>query len=187
MIPDPVLALGPAWRRWEALPTFPFKPDCCINAARVGVEVLRRFGVKARPVSVELLLINRFGLQLMEAQVPVDQWPAHAHSIGITPGADFAHREDGWPGHLMIEGDDWTIDLSARQFARPGKLIVDGPWMLPPIPRGERLVLVDDYRQALVVSRWAGNNGWRRAPGWLRLHAEETDFLTALVYQEMTP
>lgn len=163
MIPPAVSALADAWAAWEREASFPYDEDCCINATRVATRVLDSVGVRARPLSVWVLLLNQFALELAEADVAVSDWPNHAWSVGVQPGLAPPGQ---WNGHLIAEGDGWALDLSARQFHRPGKLIVDKPWVLPAIPTEGRGMFRDPHAQTLYVVRNPANNRWRTAPGW---------------------
>jgi len=166
-----VEALARAWGRWQREDDFPFSPDHCINGTRVVVRALEKLGVTARPVSVHLLLFNRFAWDLFREGVGVEDWPDQAWSLGVGP--DIAKGGGRWNGHLMAEGRGWTLDISAGQFNRPGRIICPGPRVLPVLPQVGDLFLDDKHGQRLIVGRWASNNGWRSAAGWLRLHGTE--------------
>jgi hypothetical protein len=165
--PLEVRLLAEAWRKWEREPSFPYSPDCCINGTRVVIDALREFDVKARPVSVGVLLFNRFAWDLYQAGIPNTEWPYHAHSIGIDPTVGTVGRDGGWDGHLVAEGDGWTLDISAGAFDRPGRIISPGPRVLdtnvPPTGFG---VYTDGHGQTLLMERQPANNRWRQAPGW---------------------
>lgn len=163
--PREVRALAQAWNSWWDEPSFPYTSDCCINAARVGVEVLKRLGVPAKPVSVRIFLFNRFAWDLYRKGVPIGTWPEHAWSLGVGDRDGF--DEPGrWNGHLMVEGDGFLLDLSARQFDRPGRIVVNEPWVIPPL-RYDPDAYTDELGQVLLVKRWPQANGWRNAGGWI--------------------
>ena len=163
-----VSALAEAWTQWQTEPTFPFTPDHCINGTRVAIEVLRRFGIRAQPLSVRLMLFNRFGWDLFERGIRVERWPTHAWSIGVAETND-PSDPGKWHGHLVAEGHDWTLDLSASQFNRPGR-IVSGSALAVPIrlPQRDWARFTDEHAQTLLLNRWPENNGWRLASGWRR-------------------
>jgi len=162
-VPIEVRLLAKAWDTWQHDPTFPFRPDHCINGTRVGIHVLRNVGVEAKPVAVEFAILNRFAAELYLGGVPVGDWPEHAYSIGAR--SDHEPAEGGWAGHLMIEGEDWVMDLSARQFHRPGKIDCPGPIVLAGALEANN-AWVDDHQQVLVIRRDPANNAWRGASGW---------------------
>ena len=158
--------LGEVWSAWSREPEFPLRPDHCINGSRIAKEVLTHYDVESDPVSVSMCIFNRFAWDLHTRDVPMDEWPEHAHSIGVGPG--MVSKPGRWNGHLWLEGPDWSLDISAGQFARPGKIVVEGPMFLPErLPPGrELLALVDRYGQRILANRNPGNNGWRAASGW---------------------
>lgn len=166
---EEVDALARVWQAWQERETFPFAPDHCVNGSRLAVEVLRRRGIKARPMSVRFMLFNRFGWDMYSRGLPVEQWPEHAWSLGVAESNE-PEKPMKWHGHLMVEGDGWTLDLSARQFHRPGKIISPGPLLVPIKLEadGGWAIFTDEYQQVLMANRWPENRAWRRAPGWLR-------------------
>lgn len=180
---DVVKAMADAWGKWEREGTLPFTSDCCINGTKVVTHALRRFGVDAHPVSVRFVLFNRFAWDLFRNGVAVDEWPEHAHSIGVAPGADTLPGR--WNGHLVAEGNGWALDISASQFARPGRIIVDGPRVMPELPAKDVLLTTDEHNQVLWMTRWPDNVGWKQAAGWRRIQDTEVEELvrrtTALV------
>lgn len=105
--------------------------NTCILTTRIGIEVLDRFGLKARPQPVHVLVQNMKAYHLGEQRVPVDTWPDDAWSVGVSPGQEPRPRH--WPGHLVImlrqPGQPRVlIDLTADQFDRPERdLKVEGP------------------------------------------------------------
>jgi len=182
--PPEVVALAQAWEQWSSEPSFPFRPDHCVNGTRVATRVLARFGVRARPVSVTVGVYNDFAWQLAQAGVAVEDWPEHAWAVGVDDGPAKPGR---FAGHLVAEGKGWTLDISAGQFHRPGLIDSPGPILLPVElpPHGERLVAMRP-RGVLVIGR-AASDAWRSAPGWLRLHpgevAEALDRTRAILAQ----
>lgn len=156
------------WSRMTEERDFPLRPDHCINGSRVGVDVLRHFGVRARPVSVGLALFNRQAWELYINGYEPAQWPEHAWSIGIAPGVPVPGSEDGWPGHLVVEGDGWTMDLSAQQFARPGRIdMPNALWFNQRIKDDGDSIFIDSRQQVLSLWRAPSNAGWKQARGWL--------------------
>lgn len=171
-VPHTVEAVARAWGKWQREDSFPFSPDHCINGTRVVCRAMEKLGVRAQPVSVQFFLFNRFAWALSSEGVPIAEWPDHAWSLGVGEGR--TKGTSGWDGHLVAEGANWTLDISAAQFNRPGKIIVPGPRILPKLPPvGRELLLVDEYGQRLVMSRWPANRTWRTAGGWMRLHGTE--------------
>jgi hypothetical protein len=114
--------------------------NTCVFTTRIGVEVLHRYGVLARPQPVFVGVYNREGWDLSNAGVPVSQWPDTAHAVGVSEHQHNAGGS-GWDGHLVLmvrlPGKPRTlIDLTADQFDRPGNgLHVGGPVFMD-IPTG---------------------------------------------------
>lgn len=107
-----------------ALPVYKemFTAHCCLNGTRCIIEVLRAFGVQARPVSVTAIAANRVWVERIKAKLaPLDDPDAWA--IGVdTAGSG---EEGKWPGHLvaLVEGR-WLLDVSAGQMNRPERNIL---------------------------------------------------------------
>jgi hypothetical protein len=175
-----VQALARAWMDWQKEDSFPFDDTHCINGARVAVRALEQLGVKAKPVSVRLMFANAAARALIEAEVPVEEWPTEAWSVGVAPGATAPPRAGRWGGHLMVEGDGWTLDVSFDQMARPGRLVTEGPLVAALNLPDEGWVVFDDVLgQRLLLATWRANNGWRDASGWKNLHPTEVAILVA--------
>jgi len=164
--------LAEAWRQWEGESTFPFSPDCCINGTRVATRALAEMNVRSRPVSVQFTLFNHVAYDLWKQGVGISDWPPHAWSLGVRRGEPV--KEGKWGGHLLCEGSTWLLDISARQFDRSPRIVVDGPQVFcGPLPAdGNLLTLMDGRQQVWMWSR-SGDNAWRSAPGWHRMHDAE--------------
>lgn len=113
-------------------------PSRCILATAVGVEVLGRFGVQARPLSVKLDLVNAAWVRWVQAGKPGGQaaalkmgaWALAAgyppEAWGVQPNAVAKPERGGWDGHLVVEvpGNQCLIDLDMQQLNRPDKGII---------------------------------------------------------------
>jgi hypothetical protein len=107
-----------------------FRPDSCIATTRVVIEVLRAFGVPARPWPVNVKIFNAAAWPLANARVPVAEWPGDAWSVGI----DVRNGRDG-VGHLVAVSGLRMIDASIDQASRPGMNMELVP-LVAPIPEG---------------------------------------------------
>lgn len=97
----------------------------CLNGTRVCIDALAHFGVRARPVSVQCMAVNRIYADKMAGFQSSDDFPSKAEfeewfaegawSVGI----DTRDGMGGWPGHLIAIADDHLIDSAAGQFDRP--------------------------------------------------------------------
>lgn len=185
-VPEEVEALALAWKRWGQEPGFPYGRDHCINGSRVALGALDLLGIPARPASVTFAIFNQFAWDMYCRQIPVDKWPEHAHSIGVDKRDTHDPKPGGWYGHLIVEGDGWLLDVSAAQFDRPGRIVSDGPLLLDinldPADDVVTVVTQDRSRQVLLLGRWPENDGWTRAPGWLRPQPNEIRELTRRTY-----
>jgi hypothetical protein len=118
----PVLALAELWAEGD-----PFNYDFgglgfCVEVSRLGLEVLQRVGVNAKPLPCELMIANLSGTQHIIRNVPVSQWPDDAWSLGVL--ARDNPLGSPWNAHLVIE---WTgrsgvtglLDLDLGRHSRP--------------------------------------------------------------------
>jgi hypothetical protein len=87
------------------------RPNCCLNAVRVTIDALRKFGVEVRPVSVGVKARGVSGGE--HYLVEIDTWTSNA---------------DVYPGHVVGVCGEVLIDPSAGQFNRPEKGI-----RIPPV------------------------------------------------------
>ena len=104
-----------------------YGPHSCIGTVRAGLDVLRRLGVAARPVAVEVSIFNaafvarareldRFPLDREEGERWFEE--VGAHSIAITGMNEPPERR--WAGHLcLLLEDQLLVDPSLDQVARP--------------------------------------------------------------------
>jgi hypothetical protein len=103
------------------------KPNHCILATRVAIEVGRYFGVTYEPMAVSIAVFNEAGWKLFQEGVESKDWPADAWSVG-TPSDDTL-TNGVWNGHLMISGSGVIADLNADQMSRPARNIVVPNWV----------------------------------------------------------
>ena len=113
-----------------------FSPDCCLNATRVLLDVLRGVGFAARPLSVRAFAYNAVYVDRVARGLPPLGDP---ESWGLGVETRPAMGGGGWPGHLVALVDNrWLVDGSAGQFSRPEKNILV-PWIfLGELPKGNR-------------------------------------------------
>lgn len=167
--------------------------NTCIATTRIGLEVLRHYGVAARPMPVDALADNLVAARCRAEGVPYEQWPDEAWSVKIDE-RDIA-KERAWNGHLVLmvrstNGFDFgeprvLVDLTADQFARPHKsLVVGGPVIFgigpdaaftPKDPMGT--ILRDrEGRDTGSLMYWPMRPGrpeanrWRESPDWTSHH-----------------
>lgn len=119
-----------------------YRPDRCLNASWICVEVMRRLHVEARALSVNTMLMNRAWGKMMErtrwrpTQAQQDECARRGgHSLGI----DFNETPGGnrFAGHVVaIVAESVLIDGAAGQFSRPAKDLYVPPVMWVPAPAG---------------------------------------------------
>lgn len=119
-----------------------FRPDSCLNSTRVFIEVMKAFGVTARPLSVTAMALNRVFVELagrrgsLPSEKECQEWvKLGGWALGIDTVGNRA-QGIGWPGHLVAIVEDRLVDSSARQFSRPEKEIVIPDIFDGPIPPG---------------------------------------------------
>lgn len=115
------------------------KPNSCIATTRVAIETAAYFGVSLRPWAVNVRAFTPEGWRLAQAGVPPEDWPQHAHSIGIIAGAgpaDVGHVAAVTTRGQVTAAGDWLIDASLDQAARPARGL--GPFtpVVAPLPAG---------------------------------------------------
>jgi hypothetical protein len=106
-----------------------YRPDCCIAAARVLIDVLAELHVKARPLSVSIDVFNRPFIERAEAEgggLPetteeYQRWVAECGAWWLTLGHAASEAEPGkWPGHVVVVAwESILVDLSLPQGSRP--------------------------------------------------------------------
>ena len=118
-----------------------FRRDSCIASTRVALDVLKTFGIAARPLSVKAVVYNapyaarlELGMPLPESAEEMACWVREdgAWSVGVGfPNPD-APRVDGWPGHLVAVTERHLLfDLALDQASRPAHGLRLGPLAVP--------------------------------------------------------
>jgi hypothetical protein len=129
--PNPLLRLYV--EHAEAVLRERFRPDCCLNATRVGLECMTALRLNAEPLSVRCTAANRGYLEVVKKLGRLPELPEElgarawcvavddrGDSVQFTGSAAEAGADTGWPGHLvMIVQRRWLVDGSTRQMRRP--------------------------------------------------------------------
>jgi hypothetical protein len=160
------------------------QPSHCILAARAATETARYFGVTLRERAVSVLVANAKAWELINADVPVDEWPDDAWSIGIDPHDERNAAMRGYAGHVITESPRYLLDLSAPQFNRPRRgLYVEDPLLAPRGDDPADAWTYGDERGTRLVYRPMDDRSYRKMPDWTnRLNwREETAALIRLV------
>jgi len=110
-----------------------FRPDSCMNATRVCIDVLQMFGIEARPMVVDFAAFNKKWWELMmqtggmpQSDADSEDWVAQG---GWSLGIGGEETADGWPHHLIAMAGNTVIDSAASQASRPAHGIYF-PWVV---------------------------------------------------------
>lgn len=156
------------------------RPARCILATRVGVQVLARFDVAAKPVAVEAYVMNGAWLAWLEAGNP-DPRPADGYSIFVGKRDPGDLDANGFDGHVIVATSTALVDCDFRAFDRPAKGMPapDGIVLAMATERfarfyaGERVGFATDEGPSLALSlQYTGRTDFLDAPDWRRPHRE---------------
>jgi hypothetical protein len=162
-----------------------FRSDCCIGSVRAAIEILRYFGIAAKPLPVEVFIGNQALVDRVEVEgrLPtgegeIERWYAEDGSwtVGLgfpIPGAP--HHV----GHLAATfedgGESFLVDPSIGQATRPHRNIhLPGAWWAP-IPDYSKFL----QRESKVIFQGGGlalytaqvdNVVWKISPDWIQRH-----------------
>jgi hypothetical protein len=145
-----------------------YRPDSCIATTRVIVDVARHYGITVVPQPVSVCAFNAKGAELLQASVPLEQWPDDAHSVGVTgvgpsnPGT--------WNGHLIGLTDTHMLDGALDQMSRPAKGLCLAPLTarLPPEGWAEDTGVKLEEAGILLLYGRLDNQEYRTSRNWSR-------------------
>lgn len=155
-----------------------FRADSCVASTRITIEVLSRFGIKARPFQVSPVAMNRQYAALLKAHggwpsVEVfEEWKEQdptIWSLGIDP---VESNDKRYAGHLVARTGRYIIDASADQLTRvPRGIIVPGVIVLEHNERffrGEQNLIKNLELGGVVLYSIPAveNNTYLDAPDW---------------------
>jgi hypothetical protein len=151
-----------------------FTPNCCIGATRVGIEVLRRFGITGRPLPAIVIGMNAPAREHTE-RGGIGDPPSDARVLIV----DHEAKGDGYAGHLVIvgkvQGSTFMLDLSATQFDRPQKQIYVPRALLAVKPTKNGVALGPKWQITADLDRGGmlvyephphPDASWKTAPDW---------------------
>ena len=152
------------------------KPNCCILATRVAIEVGSYFGIEVKPVTCQVLVYNRqFRAHVDAGDFDSTDWRADgSYSLGIgygMPGQDRGRIIDvqgnRWNGHLIAVAADAFGDFAIRQVERPERNILTGAAVFG-VYRGASLWSAEHEDSGTVLEyQLTGNNEvYRLSPDW---------------------
>lgn len=163
----------------------------CILATAVGVDVLADFGIDARPLSVDVWVVNAAWLAWQDDPTPGVSQPADAWMLagGVGQPKDAPSQAPlvpkslkPWDGHLVVEvpSSGLLLDLDLRAMTRPTKGIIlpdaaaftwDGLSGTYEIPGGG----------AIRYLAQRGDRSWEQANDWKRKDWRKTRFVDPLI------
>lgn len=106
-------------------------PGWCLNATAIGMEALRRHGIRSSPRIGTCLVSNAEGRKMAEQGLPASEWPADAHSVGVVRFVP-EPKEMKVNGHVVISVGGGILDLSSGQFNRRRYNMMLPPLWYPP-------------------------------------------------------
>ncbi len=112
-----------------------YRPDCCILASKVAVDVLRYFGKDAYALMVRVFIANAPLVKRFQAGNPprnqeeLQQAAKEdgSHSIGL----GYGYTKGKWSGHLVVISEGQMLDLTLTQANRPAQGIILEPVLVP--------------------------------------------------------
>lgn len=160
-----------------------YNANCCIAASRIGLDVLKSFGIAARPQVVSALA----GSPAFHAWDKAEAPPANAFFVTIS----ISRSEPGsraFGGHLVlygkVRGEYFLLDLSAPQLHRPQKnILVPEPVLLfssEPIDKRHCVSVISESGTVLYYEPEEPLDDWQGTPDWtMQGHEHEFDSLKA--------
>lgn len=146
------------------------KPNHCIIAARVAVEVGRYFGVPITPRAVDAIAFNGKGYELFQRGVPATEWPSEAWSVAaVRDDRDGYERSphSGYDGHVIVESPRYIVDLSAEQFHRPGRTLdVGSPIVIEKPETYDPTTVIARHGETTVIYIAEDGQRFATAPDW---------------------
>jgi hypothetical protein len=155
-----------------------FSNTRCLNGTRVCIDVLKHFNVRAKPLSVDVLVANlAYASRCMRGGLPKDdaeleEWKAAgAWAVGLDklPSPDDDVR-GVWPGHLVAIAQDWLIDSGSVQMSRPAKGIILPDIFVCPVSKrflkGKDTLSFRDKDGTVIIYDKRDDKSFYRMPGF---------------------
>jgi hypothetical protein len=171
-----------------------YEINCCIAATTIVADALEYFGVDAKPMATDIIVYNAAARPFHQDQVPTDEWPDEAWSIGSDH--DRPAGGPGYDGHLVLMLEDkGFVDLTCNQYRKPSKDIrMKAPLWLgfdtgaPPegwfeFDRGDLIVC---YRLRPDQTRWKHAKDYR-SPNRKRFAGEIIRHVRGVMEESLAP
>lgn len=172
--PEAVLA-GLSSVSWEILRKT-LRPDCCVAATRIGIAVLKRFGIEGKPLNTYARAFNKLYMDwITSGEQARGQPPSDAARFVEIDTDDTDHdptKRHRFAGHLIItgkvRGQVFLCDLTAQQFHRPDKAIIipGGTFRLKAEPILPTLLALPEAGGLLYQEHPRPDLRWEDAPDW---------------------
>jgi hypothetical protein len=158
------------------------RADTCILASRMGVDILRHFGIRAKVLPVNMWAYNRWMLEAMERglepEEALEEYGPKIRMISVEGSRD-GHD---WAGHMVVLADLTPvrtgasglglIDLTLDQAARPERALYLEPLWIDGVPEdfpagGQVDAYLEDVK-VFVRYKAAFDQGrhYTKAPDW---------------------
>ncbi|MEU8272647.1 hypothetical protein AB0B89_36560 [Sphaerisporangium sp. NPDC049002] len=155
---------------WQATRDIGLLPWSCIAAGHIAQQAARYFGLPGHLQPVQALVANTAAIELIVAQVPPEQWPEEAWSVG-TSGES---RPERYPGHIVLTfphaSGTVILDPSLPQFTRPrlgvllSPLVAVQPRMWPD---GATRAVFERPGGAVSYEPYQDGGLYRTSPDWI--------------------
>jgi hypothetical protein len=154
-----------------------YRPDCCILASKLVVDVLSYFGKEARPLMVRVFIANAPLVKRFEAgNPPKDQEELRqaakedgSHSIGL----GYGYTEGKWSGHLVIVCEGEMLDLTLTQANRPAQGIHLEPVLVPvseDFLAGKTSLVLTINETLVKYHAFPNDHSYQDSPDWKRFN-----------------
>lgn len=152
-----------------------FGNHSCIHATRVAVEVLKEFGMPARPLSVRATIINAKYIEAtsligrpFESTSEAMKW--HRETGAFSYGIGAKEAAGRWPGHLVaIARQSALIDLTIEQANHPKFDMILQPILTMASGRflnGDEVLDVAVNGCRVIFEARVGDESFKDTPAW---------------------
>jgi len=149
------------------------RPDCCILASRVALDVLHLFKIPAKALSVKTVIYNEPLVKRMtEGRTPrtnEDLEEAFQADGSYSVGLGYGYTEGKWSGHLVVVSRNQMLDLTIGQASRPQHGIYVEPWVLEvdeDFVKGQKPLLLTSEGVVVKYTAFPLDLSFEKAPDW---------------------
>jgi len=149
------------------------RPDCCILATRLALDVLHFFKIPARALSVRTVIYNGpLAKRMREGRAPQttqELEKAFEEDGSYSVGLGYGYTEGKWSGHLVVISNGRMLDLTIGQASRPQHGIVLEPFVMPvdsAFLTGQEALLLTCDDVVVRYSAFPADVSYEIAPDW---------------------